>query len=78
MSSSLRCYTCTVFEGHWPVGTAAVVWATSPEQAAERLKAELHVVGLGNKKGNRTLSAEDMEEFKKVRGAVSILNDGDY
>ena len=63
-------YTCTTFTGYYPVGSAAVVRANSPEEAAELLNKELIFFGLQG-----DVKAEDMIIFNDD---VKILNDGDY
>ena len=66
----MEIYTCNKFTGFYPVGSAAVVEATSPEEAAEKLNAALVAHGLeGDAK------AEDMILF--ING-VRILCDGEY
>lgn len=42
----MQVYVNTRFLGHWPVGTAAVVVAESPERAAQLLEAALDAAGL--------------------------------
>ncbi len=63
-------YTCTTFTGHWPVGCAAVVIATSPLTAAAALNKALRDVGLPP-----DARPDDME---RMDSGVRILNDGDY
>ncbi len=67
-------YTCTDFKGHYPVGTAAVVTAGSPEEAAQLLNAELKLRGLpGDAK------PENMLRFPAQKGEkCRILLDGNY
>lgn len=66
-------YTNTNFCGHWPVGTAAVVTAESPERAAELLEAELAKNGLPQK-----VKPTDMWRHESDQETVQILCDGDY
>lgn len=66
-------YTNSDFIGRWPVGSAAVVTADSPERAAELLAAELTRIGL-----RQTVKASDMKPFESTQESVAILCDGDY
>lgn len=66
-------YTNTYFRGHWPVGTAAVVTANSPERAAKLLETELDRIGLG-----QPVEPEEMILFESNQESVAILRDGDY
>jgi hypothetical protein len=63
----------TDFQGHWPVGTSAVIVAESKKQAAELLEAELARVGLSQKVDPQSM----VEICLTVPGAL-ILQDGDY
>jgi hypothetical protein len=63
-------FTCTSFDGHWPVGTSAVVNAESHDDAAKILEQELAKHGLPQK-----ISAMQMVQFTEQ---VKILQDGDY
>ena len=69
----MKVYTNTTFKGHWPVGTAAVVVAESPEQAAELLAAKLRELHLP-----QDVAAEDMRLLRTNTWAVCVLNDGNY
>ena len=68
----MKLYTCTNFEGHYPVGTAAVVVATDKAHAFELLAAELARLGL---KQSHPLQ---FNERDMSVGAVFVLNDGNY
>jgi len=69
---NMKCYTNTSFSGHYPVGTSAVMWANSPEEATRILNAELVKMGLpGDAKVQFT------NEFSP-KDKVEILNDGNY
>jgi len=70
--STMRIYTCNDFEGHWPVGTAAVIVAKSKRKAQHLLAAEMVKEGL-KPDGTETL----VEIDTSVLGA-HILNDGEY
>ena len=63
-------WTNTKFEGHWPVGTAAIVEADRREEAAYLLSRELAEQGLP-----QSVDVADMIPFT---GGVQILCDGDY
>ena len=63
----------TSFAGHYPVGTSAVVCATSKEEAAQILQRTLKHKGL-----SQEVLPEHMVKFMAVPGNCSILNDGDY
>ena len=66
-------FTNNEFTGRWPVGSAAVVTAGTPERAAELLAAELANIGL-----RQRINAGDMKPFDSAQEAVVILCDGDY
>lgn len=68
----MNIYTNNEFKGHWPVGTAAVVWAETPEQAADLLNWDLRAVGL---EGDALPS--EMKIFTPSEN-VRILCDGNY
>lgn len=69
----MKVYTCDSFEGHWPVGTAAVVWASTPGEAAILLNAQLTSQGLPGK-----VEPAHMIEFHAGGNPVRVLCDGDY
>lgn len=66
----MNIYTNTKFTGHCPVGTAAVVRAETPEDAALLLAFELKEHDL-----EQVVKPEDMEPFT---GSVNLLCDGEY
>lgn len=66
-------YTNKEFQGYWPVGASAVVFAEDAQQAAERLNEKLRGMNLPP-----TARAEDMIPFPGSGETVRILNDGDY
>ena len=68
----MKLWTNTEFEGHWPVGSGAVVVAETAESAADYLSLFLNERGLENAK------VKDMEEMPLVDGQVKILCDGNY
>lgn len=69
----MKVYTCTSFQGRYPVGTAAVVVASSAKCAAELLSVELLAWDLPNK-----ILPEQMAELDLSAPDVVILCDGDY
>ena len=69
----LRVWTAKGFEGHWPVGTAAVVVARDAEQAAELLEAELAEHGVPQKVDPASLVELGLSLPKAV-----VLLDGNY
>jgi hypothetical protein len=69
-------YVVTDFEGHYPVGTVAVVYAHNREQAKRTLRDELRKQGLGKDDPDKwTLSP--VTPLPKTPRAVVLLN-GDY
>lgn len=66
-------FTHTRFTGHWPVGVAAVVVATSAQQALEILNAELGKLDLPADAKIEDLQCVDVHSARAI-----ILNDGDY
>jgi hypothetical protein len=70
----MNTYTCTGFIGHWPVGTAAVVIANDPQDAAMKLNAALKLNGLPS-----SALPIDMRPFPAdPADDVRILCDGNY
>jgi hypothetical protein len=69
----MKVWTNRHFEGHYPVGTAAVVVADSAEQAAELLNDACEKEGLG-----RPATAEQFERLPTAKPYARILCDGDY
>ena len=61
------------FQGHYPVGTAAVVAAESAEEAAELLNSALLSIGL-----SASATATQFEELNTLTQNVIILCDGSY
>jgi len=73
VNRSKKLYICTGFRGHYPVGTAAIVLASHPKEAANLLEAALKEQGVA-----QSISvAELAEAFLHVSSAL-ILNNGDY
>ena len=66
-------YINTDFRGHWPVGTAAVVVADTPDRAATLLENALDERGLV-----QIIRPESMVPVNHRRETVAILCDGDY
>ena len=69
----MKVWTNNYFRGYWPVGSAAVVVANTPEEASSLLNEKLKEMGLeGDAK------PEDMDQLKTNKPLVRVLNDGDY
>ena len=66
-------YTHTEFDGHFPVGSSAVVVADNKKEAAELLNARLEQIGL-----EPTAIEDEFEKVKTRTKQVIILNDGSY
>ena len=66
-------YVCTTFTGCYPVGTSAVISASSPEEAAKRLSERLADIGL-----KQEIKPSQIKVFDSLNDPVIILNDGDY
>jgi len=68
----MKIWTNNQFEGHYPVGTAAIVIAESKIKAKKYLDAQL------KKEGLPECEAEDFEELKSEDGTIRILCNGEY
>ena len=68
----MKIWTNNEFEGHWPVGSTAVVVAKNAQNAAEYLTSALIARGL------KGAEEKDMKEVILGEGNVIILCDGDY
>ena len=69
----MNVYTNITFAGHYPVGSAAVVVATSRITAAKALSVALSQQGLAQE-----IKPEDMHIIDPGHQHVRILNDGNY
>lgn len=69
----MNSWTITGFEGHHPVGTAAVVTAESVEMAIKLLESELSRIGL-----TQEIKPEQLIPMVTSSRKVRILCDGDY
>jgi hypothetical protein len=68
----MKVFTCTTFDGHHPVGTAAVVIAESEHLARRALDRQLRSQGL-------MLDPEDeMVELDTFDEQAIVLHNGDY
>ena len=67
----MKIFTCRNFDGHWPVGVAAVIVAKDEEKARQLLDWELRAIGL--ELGDATLTKVDVK-----KPAAFILADGNY
>ena len=63
----------SAFEGHWPVGVAAVVIANTAIEAAELLNDELQKRGL-----RRSATREQFVKLADDKHQAVVLCDGDY
>jgi hypothetical protein len=72
-SMTMRVFANNTFDGFYPVGTAAVVVADSPETAATMLKEALGLLGL-----NQEINPADMREVETGSPSVVMLRDGNY
>lgn len=71
----MKVFTCTNFEGHYPVGAAAVVVARDEKKAKELLDLELRTQGL--ELGDATLTEICMAS-STTEPVVLVLADGNY
>lgn len=69
----MQIYTHTGFEGHWPVGTLALVIADTKERAALLLEQRLGEIGLG-----QSINPDDFTTHNPSSEGVFILQDGNY
>lgn len=69
----MNIYTCTEFQGHWPVGTAAVVVAQDRGHARRLLNRELKERGLPE-----VTSTEGIKLVDTAVAKALILLDGEY
>ncbi len=69
----MKVWTCTGFEGHYPVGTAAVVVAETVDQAVDFLNAELRHRGL-----SPSVTADKLKPLPTHAPGALVLADGDY
>jgi len=71
----MKTWTCITFTGHWPVGSAAIVYAETQDTAAELLNDVLKENGLAG-----DAKPEDMQEFPRDGRCpeVRVLCDGNY
>lgn len=69
----MNVYTTTKFKGHYPIGSAAVITATSKEHAVELLEAELTRIGLAQK-----ITVDQIEELDVAMPKAVVLVDGNY
>lgn len=69
----MKVFTHNSFNGHWSVGTAAVVVANSKTHAAELLEKELANAGL-----SQPIKPCDFSQISSAAPRARILNDGNY
>lgn len=71
--NSLKVFTNTGFEGHYPVGVAAVIVAKDKHDAAILLSNALFDAGL-----DPNVTEENMIEINLTEEYASVLCDGNY
>lgn len=69
----MKVFTCKSFEGHWPVGTAAVIVALTVEDAVALLSDAVAQHGLKQK-----IEPEQLVELDITQQHAVVLNDGEY
>lgn len=69
----MKVFYCNNFEGHWPVGAAAVVVAKDMFSARDILSKRLSDIGL-----SQDISIDDLEEIDLDVPSAYILCNGDY
>jgi len=69
----MNAWTCNTFEGHWPVGSAAVVVAATEEGAREMLHDTLRAQGLPGLTDKDILAKLPLDRVQ-----VRVLVDGNY
>lgn len=76
----MKLYTCTTFEGFWPVGAAAVVLANSRREAWTLLDAALKAKGLPGLVSEETPKHRKDVLVQVLQGQPKaiILVDGNY
>jgi len=78
----LNVWTCTDFEGFWPVGTSAVVVAHTRAEAADLLFDKLLEIGLVPAKSGREDEeiVQDLElvQVRLTQPEAIVLQDGNY
>lgn len=68
----MRLFTTTDFQGHWPVGTSAVIVADSNVHAVELMQEALKDEGLDHRQ------SFTMQEIDPTQPKAHILQNGDY
>lgn len=69
----MKVYACKGFDGHYPVGTSAVIVANDEEDAKTLLESKLLSMGLPQDR-----EPDRIEEIDLRWSQVIILNDGNY
>jgi len=69
----MKVFCNTAFNGHWPVGTSAIIIAEDKTQAVKLLDRALINCGLSQK-----VYKKDMVELDITKPQVEILQDGNY
>ncbi len=71
----MRVFTCDNFEGHYPVGVAAVMIANGPDAA--KLMLIDHLASIGLPQSERVAAKIEIKELVLMPG-VTIIADGNY
>lgn len=79
----MRVWAVTGFQGHWPVGTAAMVVAPSLSAAKRKLGEQLKAHGLPGLQSVKNFDKDGSPKWEMVEVDLSkthaiMLNDGDY
>ena len=75
----MRAWTCTEFDGHWPVGCAAVVVAENEKVALHWLVKELKSHGLTGLNNGEPITNNELKPLPVQGGRLArVLNDGNY
>lgn len=69
----MKVFTCCEFEGHWPVGTAAIAVAKDKESAKINLQKKLGEIAL-----TQEIEMDSIKEVDLSVEHVDILCDGNY
>lgn len=69
----MKVFTSTAFEGHWPVGTAAVIFAETIEDACQLLATAVAQCGL-----KQEIRPTMLVEVDPTVPAAIVLRDGEY
>lgn len=72
----MRLYTC-IFQGYWPVGAIAIVFARTHRQAEDLMRVKIEEMNLSRK--NEKIELKLMvRDVRGVERGVKVLLDGGY